>query len=55
VKAGETDYQLAEKASSEFLKKNLLGVVLNGVEKDDSYGGYYTGYTGRDQEDNDSK
>ncbi len=52
VKAGETDYQLAEKASSEFLKKNLLGVVLNGVEKDASYGGYYEGYAERDQEDN---
>lgn len=52
VKAGETDYQLAEKASSEFLKKNLLGVVLNGVEKDASYGGYYAGYTEREREDN---
>lgn len=51
VKAGETDYQLAEKASSEFLRKNLLGVVLNGVEKDASYGGYYAGYAERDQED----
>ncbi len=55
VKAGETDYQLAEKASSEFLKKNLLGVVLNGVEKGASYGGYYTGYAGQDGEDNDRK
>ena len=42
VKAGKTDYELAEKARSEFLNKNLLGVVLNGVEKkDDSYGGDY--------------
>jgi protein-tyrosine kinase len=42
VKAGETDYELAEKARSEFLNKNLLGVVLNGVEKkDDAYGGDY--------------
>jgi capsular exopolysaccharide synthesis family protein len=52
VKAGETDYQLAEKATSEFLKKNLLGVVLNRVDKDASYGGYYTGYAGQDEEDN---
>jgi Mrp family chromosome partitioning ATPase len=52
VKAGETDYQLAEKASSEFLKKNLLGVVLNGVERDASYGGYYASYAEQDQEDN---
>jgi protein-tyrosine kinase len=55
VKAGTTDHQLAEKASSEFLKKNLLGVVLNGVEKDASYGGYYEGYAGQDQEDSDRK
>jgi capsular exopolysaccharide synthesis family protein len=41
VRAGQTDYQLAEKASSEFVNKNLLGVVLNCVEKGDSYGGYY--------------
>jgi capsular exopolysaccharide synthesis family protein len=51
LRAGETDHQLAEKASSEFLKKNLLGVVLNGVEKDASYGGYYEDYAGRDTED----
>jgi capsular exopolysaccharide synthesis family protein len=55
VKAGETEYQLAEKASSEFLKKNLLGVVLNRVEKDASYGGYYTGYAGQNEEDDDRK
>jgi len=41
VRAGETDYKLAERACSEFAKKNLLGVVLNGAEKEDSYGGYY--------------
>jgi protein-tyrosine kinase len=51
VKAGETEYQLVEKASSEFLRKNLLGVVLNRVEKDASYGGYYTGYAGQDEEE----
>jgi protein-tyrosine kinase len=53
VKAGETDHRLAEKASSEFLKKNLLGVVLNRAEKDASYGGYYSGYVGDDREDTD--
>jgi capsular exopolysaccharide synthesis family protein len=53
VKAGETDHRLAEKASSEFLKKNLLGVVLNRAEEDASYGGYYSG--GDDQEDIDIK
>jgi capsular exopolysaccharide synthesis family protein len=55
VKAGETDHRLAEKASSEFRKKNLLGVVLNRAEKDASYSGYYSGHTGDDQEDTDIK
>jgi capsular exopolysaccharide synthesis family protein len=55
VKAGETAHQLAEKASSEFLKKNLLGVVLNRAEKDASYGGYYSGYVGDDRDDTDRK
>lgn len=55
VKAGETAHELAEKASSEFLKKNLLGVVLNRAEKDASYGGYYSGYVGDDREDTDRK
>jgi protein-tyrosine kinase len=41
VQAGSTDFQLAEKASSEFHEKNLLGVVLNRVEKRDAYGDYY--------------
>ena len=44
VRAGYTDFELAEKASSEFHDKNLLGVVLNCVEKSESYGEYYYGY-----------
>jgi len=44
VRAGATDFELASKASSEFRDKNLLGVVLNRVEKGDSYAGYYYGY-----------
>jgi protein-tyrosine kinase len=45
VRAGTTDYELAEKASAEFHEKNLLGVVLNRIEKSDTYGDYYyTGY-----------
>jgi protein-tyrosine kinase len=44
VRAGQTDYEMAEKASSDFRDKNLLGVVLNCVEKGDSYGTYYYGY-----------
>jgi protein-tyrosine kinase len=51
VKAGETDCQLAEKASAEFLKKNLLGVVLNGVDRHASYADYYSGYADYDRED----
>jgi capsular exopolysaccharide synthesis family protein len=41
VRAGATDYGLAEKASAEFREKNLLGVVLNRVERGDTYGDYY--------------
>jgi protein-tyrosine kinase len=55
VKAGETDHRLAEKASSEFLKKNLLGVVLNRAEEEASYGGYYSGYAGDDREETEGK
>jgi capsular exopolysaccharide synthesis family protein len=44
VRAGSTDFELATKASSEFREKNLLGVVLNRVDKGDSYSGYYYGY-----------
>ena len=44
VRAGTTDSGLAEKAVAEFREKNLLGVVLNRVEKSDSYGEYYYGY-----------
>jgi len=44
VRAGCTDYELAEKATAEFRDKKLLGVVLNGVAKEDNYGGYYYGY-----------
>jgi protein-tyrosine kinase len=44
VRAGQTDFEIAEKASAEFRDKNLLGVVLNRVEHGDSYGGYYYGY-----------
>lgn len=44
VRAGCTDFELAEKATTEFREKNLLGVVLNGVAKEDNYGDYYYGY-----------
>lgn len=44
VRAGSTDFEIAEKAASEFQEKNLLGVVLNGVDKSDAYSSYYYGY-----------
>jgi capsular exopolysaccharide synthesis family protein len=44
VRAGSTNFEVAEKAANEFRKKNLLGIVLNRVEKNESYGGYYYGY-----------
>ncbi len=49
VRAGETDFEVAGKASSEFRNKNLLGVVLNRVEKSESYGGYHYSYTAVDE------
>jgi len=45
VRAGGTDFETVEKASSEFRDKNLLGIVLNCVEKNESYGGYYYSYS----------
>ncbi len=43
VRAGQTSYELAEKGASEFQDKNLLGVVLNGVDRTEGYGHYYYG------------
>src|SRR5208337_2573176 len=55
VRAGSTDFELAAKASSEFREKNLLGVVLNRVEKGDSYGDYYYGYSSAKKSDSKPK
>jgi protein-tyrosine kinase len=44
VRAGRTELDLAERALADFREKNLLGVVLNRVEKSESYGGYYYSY-----------
>jgi protein-tyrosine kinase len=44
VQAGSTNAEIAEKTAAEFQSKNLLGIVLNQVEKHDSYGDYYYGY-----------
>ena len=45
VRAGSTDFEIAEKAAAEFRDRNLIGVVLNRVEKGDMYGEYYYGYS----------
>jgi capsular exopolysaccharide synthesis family protein len=45
VQAGSTEVEVAEKVAAEFREKNLLGVVLNRVEKADDYGSnYYSAY-----------
>src|SRR6266568_3313871 len=41
VQAGSTNGEIAEKTAAEFQDKNLLGIVLNHVEKHDSYRDYY--------------
>ena len=46
VRAGVTDFELAARAAAEFEGKNLLGVVLNGVGPEATYGGYYAGSYG---------
>jgi len=44
IRAGHTDYEIAERACSEFHNKNLLGAVLNRVGESDTYGGDYEQY-----------
>lgn len=46
VRAGSTDVEIVQRTTSEFQGKNLLGVVLNQVEKIDSYGEQYQNYYG---------
>jgi protein-tyrosine kinase len=48
VRAGSTDFEIAQKATSEFRSEDLLGVVLNRVDKNEAYGDYY-GYTGESE------
>lgn len=50
VRAGSTQADIAEKFAGEFREKNLLGVVLNRVDKADSYGPYYYNYGADDAE-----
>ena len=44
IRAGSTDAEIAERTAAEFQSKNLLGVVLNQVQKSDSYGDEYQNY-----------
>lgn len=44
LRAGATNAEAAEKAAAEFKGKNLLGVVLNQVQPNNSYGEYYYPY-----------
>lgn len=46
IQAGSTDAEIVERTSAEFQGKNLLGVVLNQVQKSDSYGEQYHNYYG---------
>lgn len=48
VRAGRTDHETVEKGVSEFRNKNLLGIVLNRVDKADGYGSYY-GYPANEE------
>jgi capsular exopolysaccharide synthesis family protein len=41
VNAGTTPFDLAQKACGEFQKNQLLGVILNRVEPQETYGSYY--------------
>lgn len=46
IRAGSTDAEIVERTAGEFQGKNLLGVVLNRVQKADSYGEQYQNYYG---------
>jgi len=42
VRAGATDFEIAQRAAGEFDERRMLGVILNHVEKSEGYGYYYT-------------
>jgi len=46
IRAGSTNAEIVERTAAEFQGKNLLGVVLNRVQKTDSYGEQYQNYYG---------
>jgi protein-tyrosine kinase len=41
VRAGSTPSELSQKATQELKGRNVLGVVLNGIDDSDAYGAYY--------------
>jgi len=45
VRAGKTDFELAQRATGEFRAESILGVVLNRVNKNETYADYYYGYS----------
>jgi capsular exopolysaccharide synthesis family protein len=49
VRAGETRYEIAEKGVLEFRGKNLLGVVLNQVDRSEGYGDYCYDSPGKEE------
>jgi protein-tyrosine kinase len=48
IRAGSTDFEVAQKAAGEFRAEDILGVVLNRVDKNEAYGDYYYGYASGD-------
>jgi len=50
VRAGQTDFEVAQDALEKFDEKKLIGVVLNRVSESDGYASYYHAYP-RPQED----
>lgn len=44
IRAGLTDAEIVERTTREFQEKNLLGVVLNQVQKSEAYGDRYESY-----------
>jgi protein-tyrosine kinase len=56
VRAGATEFQTAQRAAADFAESKLLGVILNRVDKTDTYGAYYYGDVGeQDPDADDSK
>jgi protein-tyrosine kinase len=50
VKAAATPFDLAQKACAEFKNTPLVGVVLNGIDRNANYGSYYYSYYGPETE-----